>query len=207
MSGEPAREASAPGEKLLRIRVTLKGRPVRTCAFNKEEISVGRNPDADLFLDNPGISREHLKLKRQADGNYRVQDLGSANGTFLNEKPANNQILHNNDVLEIGKFGLWISYDEDRRGGGPMDKASSPSVEDGTMVLSAAELEKLMKNAHGGTGGETLKGPWPASLPNGTASGSPDIVSSNGAARAQFFVLGMLAGAALCYLVLTFFRG
>ena len=40
-------------EQLLKLRVTLKGRPVRAYSFKKECITVGRDPESDVFLDKP----------------------------------------------------------------------------------------------------------------------------------------------------------
>jgi pSer/pThr/pTyr-binding forkhead associated (FHA) protein len=94
----------------------LKGRPIKTYTFNKEVITVGRNPEADVFLDNPGVSRDHFKLEMTSRGFYAVEDLGSANGTFLNDQPIKREYLMNNDVIHVGKFSLWVNYEEDRRG-------------------------------------------------------------------------------------------
>jgi hypothetical protein len=48
-----------------------------------------QTPDIDLVgpLEDPGISRLHAALERQPDGSYAVRDLGSTNGTTLNEDP------------------------------------------------------------------------------------------------------------------------
>ena len=131
------------GKRLLKIRLSLKGRPIKTFTFNKEVITVGRNPEADVFLDNPGVSRDHLKLEMTSRGFYAVEDLGSANGTFLNDQPIKREYLMNNDVVRVGKFSLWVNYEEDRRtlsAGGRMH----PQVFEGTTVLSTDELEEMM---------------------------------------------------------------
>jgi pSer/pThr/pTyr-binding forkhead associated (FHA) protein len=134
------------GKRLLKVRLSLKGRPIKTFTFNKEVITVGRNPEADVFLDNPGVSRDHLKLEMTSRGFYAVEDLGSANGTFLNDQPIKREYLMNNDVVRVGKFSLWVNYEEDRRtlsGSGRLH----PQVFEGTTVLSTDELEEMMHNA------------------------------------------------------------
>src|SRR5687767_4417640 len=88
--------SSMSAERIVKVRVTLKGRPVRTYVFNKDIVSVGRNPEADIFLDNPGISRDHMQIVATPYGTYRVEDLNSANGTFVNDVLANNQTLQDN---------------------------------------------------------------------------------------------------------------
>ena len=131
------------GTKLLKIRVSLKGRPVKSYTFNQDVVTVGRNPDADIFLDNPGISRDHFKLEMTTRGFYAAEDLGSANGTFLNDQQIKREYLMNNDVVRIGKFSLWIAYEEDRRDAA--ENAPAPaSTFQGTTVLSAEELEGMI---------------------------------------------------------------
>jgi len=49
--------------------------------------TVGRGADCDVVLDDDSVSRKHAELARDDRGAYRVRDLESANGTFLNAKP------------------------------------------------------------------------------------------------------------------------
>jgi len=134
------------GKRLLKIRLSLKGRPIKTFTFNKEVITVGRNPEADVFLDNPGVSRDHLKLEMTSRGFYAVEDLGSANGTFLNDQPIKREYLMNNDVVRVGKFSLWVNYEEDRRTLSASGRLH-PQAFEGTTVLSTDELEEMMHQA------------------------------------------------------------
>jgi pSer/pThr/pTyr-binding forkhead associated (FHA) protein len=134
------------GSRLLKIRLSLKGRPIRSYTFNSDVVTVGRTPEADIFLDNPGISREHLKLEMTSRGFYAAEDLGSANGTFLNDQRITREYLMNNDVLRIGKFSLWVSYEEDRRNMSESDQMKMGAPQ-GTMVLSSDELEKMMETS------------------------------------------------------------
>ncbi len=48
-----------------------------------ENISVGRDPMADISLNDPEVSRQHVRLTRTASG-YVLEDLVSTNGTFIN---------------------------------------------------------------------------------------------------------------------------
>lgn len=128
---------------MLRVRVSLKGRPIRSHTFDKDVITAGRDPDSDIYLDNPGISRHHLRMEKTRNG-YYAEDLGSANGSYLNDEPIQKELLRNDDLIRIGKFSLWISYEEDRRAADGQDKISSPPPQQGTTVLSTSELETMM---------------------------------------------------------------
>lgn len=135
------------GEKILKLRLSLKGRPVRTYAFKKEVITVGRNPESDVFLDNPGISRDHLRIFLTPYGSYAVEDLSSANGTLINDVMVKRQNLLENDVIQVGKYSLWATYELDRRHDSGSGKQVTASVDEGTTVLSSSELHEMVLNA------------------------------------------------------------
>jgi pSer/pThr/pTyr-binding forkhead associated (FHA) protein len=67
--------------------------------------TVGRHRDSDIFLDDVTVSRKHAEFRR-GDSQFRVVDMGSLNGTYVNGKPLGSAILTNGDLLEIGKFRL-----------------------------------------------------------------------------------------------------
>ena len=78
-------------------------------SVNNEYI-VGRSPQSGLILDSSDVSRMHGKFFVQ-NGNYYYSDLGSVNGSLVNDKLAeNNQIyqLKSRDVIRIGEFLLVI---------------------------------------------------------------------------------------------------
>jgi hypothetical protein len=65
-----------------------------------EELTIGRA--GDLSIPDARISRRHARIWLQ-DTNYLIEDLGSANGTFVNEMPINEfYLLKDRDVIRIG---------------------------------------------------------------------------------------------------------
>jgi diguanylate cyclase (GGDEF)-like protein len=73
-------------------------------------LQLGRAPDCDICLENPGISRRHAELRAEphADGEQAVlHDLGSSNGTYVNdlrlEAPA---VLADGDLVRLGNVVL-----------------------------------------------------------------------------------------------------
>jgi DNA-binding winged helix-turn-helix (wHTH) protein len=73
----------------------------------------GRSPEAGVWLDVPGVSREHARLTI-ADGSATLEDLGSRNGTFLGgERITAPVTLRDRDQIQLGPvlmtFRVWLS--------------------------------------------------------------------------------------------------
>lgn len=76
-----------------------------------DELSVGRQPDCDLILDDPSVSKRHAILRwDEASGRCTVQDLGSTNGTFLNAsiRLRKETTLKSGDILSFGEVQYWF---------------------------------------------------------------------------------------------------
>lgn len=70
------------------------------------ETVVGRNPDCSISLDFHGVSRRHFQLSTN-DETTTVSDLGSANGTYLNnQKLETPTVLKKGDVIKIGSIAM-----------------------------------------------------------------------------------------------------
>ncbi|MDQ1696602.1 MAG: hypothetical protein QOJ03_1955 [Frankiaceae bacterium] len=73
---------------------------------------LGRAADADLKLNDPGVSRRHAEI-RQEGGDFVVVDLGSTNGVRVNDASVTRQSLKTGDRVEIGSTTLVFRRDED----------------------------------------------------------------------------------------------
>lgn len=77
--------------------------------------TVGRGHDADLQLDDLGVSRRHAAL-RVVEGRLFIEDLGSSNGTFVNgAKIDRAYVLRSGDELTIGQCELRVCIRAARR--------------------------------------------------------------------------------------------
>ena len=74
--------------------------------LESEVTRVGRHPDSDIFLDDITVSRRHAEFQRGTNGTYRVRDVGSLNGTYVNRERIDDAALTNGDEVQIGKFKL-----------------------------------------------------------------------------------------------------
>jgi pSer/pThr/pTyr-binding forkhead associated (FHA) protein len=67
--------------------------------------TVGRHPEADIFLDDVTVSRRHTEFLRHGT-TFEVRDLGSLNGTYLDGVRIDTALLHEGAEVQLGKFRL-----------------------------------------------------------------------------------------------------
>jgi pSer/pThr/pTyr-binding forkhead associated (FHA) protein len=96
-------DALPPGSALL---VVQRG-PSAGSRFllDTDEVSAGRHPDSDIFLDDVTVSRRHAVFRRTSHG-YLVADVGSLNGTYVNRDRIDEVLLSGGDEVQIGKYRL-----------------------------------------------------------------------------------------------------
>ena len=73
--------------------------------LDTEVVSAGRHPESDIFLDDITVSRRHAEFNREGN-TFRVSDVGSLNGTYVNRDRIDDALLQNGDEVRIGKFRL-----------------------------------------------------------------------------------------------------
>lgn len=73
--------------------------------MNSPEFSFGRGDDVDFTVNNNTVSRSHFVVTFD-NKSYRLQDLNSSNGTFLNGSKVSNAILKHGDVIQAGEIVL-----------------------------------------------------------------------------------------------------
>ena len=104
--------ASAEPPPAVDVVVKLQdGRKVLQRPFYPPTLTIGRDPRADLFLDNLAVSRRHATLGWER-GSFILRDLGSANGTRVNDQQVNSAPLAVGDRVRIGKFELALAEPE-----------------------------------------------------------------------------------------------
>ncbi len=75
-------------------------------ALDRETVTIGREPSADVFLDDVTVSRNHAVITMGPSG-AALRDLGSLNGTYVNRRRIErDEVLEDGDELQIGKFRL-----------------------------------------------------------------------------------------------------
>lgn len=74
----------------------------------EKPVVIGRSPEADIVLEDQKVSRLHCGV-RPCDGHYRLEDLGSRNGTFLNTgRISTGTSLHPGDQIRVGEKTITV---------------------------------------------------------------------------------------------------
>lgn len=75
----------------------------------KKNVLIGRDEQADLFLDEDGVSRHHAKVVLLSGNVCMAQDLGSTNGLFVNDERVEAHPLEHGDSLRLGE-SAWLRF-------------------------------------------------------------------------------------------------
>lgn len=73
--------------------------------LNKDRIVIGRKPTNDIPVDNLAVSGAHAAIITILNDSF-LEDLGSTNGTFVNDKKIKKHALQHGDIVKIGKHEL-----------------------------------------------------------------------------------------------------
>lgn len=95
------------------VRVTAEGESQRV-VLSKDKTVVGRQEGCQLRIPIAGVSRKHCEIVVQG-GSIVVRDLGSSNGTFVNQERVREQPLAPGDLLSVGGqvFLVQVNGDPD----------------------------------------------------------------------------------------------
>ena len=117
------------------IIVKYQDKIIEKFITEKRRVSVGRTPDNDIVLDNRGVSRRHSIIEF-GDKQAIIIDNESLNGTFVNSRKINEEVLKDNDLITIGKYNLIYHSQE--------QKDDNIFGLDGTMVLKTKQQKELI---------------------------------------------------------------
>jgi pSer/pThr/pTyr-binding forkhead associated (FHA) protein len=108
-----ARQTEGPAVRPLRLRL----RPGRVAVeLTRSGLVLGRHSSADVRLPLPDVSRRHCRFDYEG-GRWRVIDLDSLNGIFVNDAPVREADLRHRDRLRIGGFLFDVDLGGDATAG------------------------------------------------------------------------------------------
>ncbi|MEE1621465.1 FhaA domain-containing protein [Zafaria sp. Z1313] len=88
-------------------------------ALNSDSVVLGRSSDADIPVEDPGVSRRHLEIRSERGRAWAV-DLGSTNGSYVNgQKVDGREELFDGSVIAMGRTRITFRLLPQRSGGRP----------------------------------------------------------------------------------------
>ena len=112
---------------------TIQGVEVKHVFLHKDRTTLGRKPGNDIVLDTMVVSGQHCAFDLVGVADVYVEDLGSTNGTFVNNGMIKKRtLLHDGDVVAIGPYR--IKY---------LQASEEPSTFGGTTAFSVDSQQPL----------------------------------------------------------------
>lgn len=107
---------------------------LKNFALDKKEYIIGRANECDFIIDGKEVSRRHARIY-YGNGKFKIEDLNSTNGTFVNGKQIKSAELKHGDEINIGNF--TIIFDDGRGIEGIYDETQVESAGNETQKLVA----------------------------------------------------------------------
>lgn len=128
---------------MAKIIVTFNGLVQQEVSINKSRITIGRRIGNDIVIDHLTVSGQHAAIDTTSNGSF-VLDLGSTNGTLVNNQPVKKHLLQHDDVIDIGKYKLRFQVEKSAQVTAVSSVASAP-----VMTQAPAKI-KVINGANAG---------------------------------------------------------
>jgi hypothetical protein len=125
------------GGKQMRLVVKRNGETVNEFRFSKGPIHIGRHAHSHVFLPDRAVSRQHAVISATQDGKWVVEDLDSANKTYLNKEAIDKAEIKTGDCLHIADFTIEITLEAD------IDADKAIHLED-TLISAPGKLKPAL---------------------------------------------------------------
>ena len=136
--------------KVAQLKITDNFGSQRLLALNKPTFRIGRNPDSDLNLLDPSVSREHAKVVYE-EGCYFLVDLSSKSGSYVNSQRIDRAQLRHLDRVQFGgEEDIQIQFVEEPYDSVPLNERPTlerPTAEESARMQSASANDELQKLA------------------------------------------------------------
>ncbi len=118
--------------------------------LTQEETTIGRKEENTIHVDNLAVSSRHARVLKIGQ-KIILEDLGSTNGTQVNDKDVSKHVLNHGDIITVGKHTMSFVCSDAKPA---VAQQEAESDMDKTMIISSAAREEMM-----GKGGSSAKAP------------------------------------------------
>lgn len=104
---------------MAKLLLKHEGLTLNSFELDKPEYNIGRKSNCDVQLDDPAVSSNHARLVRQKNeyleghDDFFIEDMGSTNGTLVNDKEVSRQLLKHGDEIQIGNHHFRFDNEAD----------------------------------------------------------------------------------------------
>jgi pSer/pThr/pTyr-binding forkhead associated (FHA) protein len=152
------------------VTVSFGGEVVGEYPIDKPVCVVGRDASCEVHIDNLGVSRTHCQFIKRGQA-YVLQDMNSANGTYVNGKRVGEHYLNDGDEILIGKHTLKYSAHGVAAPPAEQQAPTDDQMQDAlhTYVMDGARIRERLAEM----GGAPVGGPEAPPAPEPTAQKQP----------------------------------
>lgn len=123
----------------MRLVVEQNGKGISELQFNAGPIHIGRGTDSQVFLPDRKVSRQHAVIFSTPDGDWVLQDLDSANKTYLNDKAIHKTKIETGDLIRIAGFTVEIDLEID-------PETEQPTQLEDTLITAPRKLQVIKRS-------------------------------------------------------------
>jgi len=127
------------------LYLKFEGRVIQEVLLSAGPVTIGRQPDNTLQIDNPAVSGHHANVYLEGD-HYVLEDIESFNGTYVNSQRISKMILKDGDEALIGKH--TIEFRDELRAqhktAGQAPVMAKPPQLDRTVLLDTAKAKEML---------------------------------------------------------------
>ena len=129
----------------MRLIVKKDSQTVNDLRFARGPIYIGRHQHSQVFLPDRMVSRRHAAIYTTQDGSWVLEDLESANKTFLNNKAIHKAPIKTGDKIHIGNFEIEVNLEPDIEPGENinLDDTLIPAARESS-ITSEAPLRQII---------------------------------------------------------------
>lgn len=128
----------------LYLRFEQSDQVLKEVPLAKAATTIGRAPDNNLRIDNLAVSSHHARINWEQD-RYVIEDLGSVNGTYVNDERVGKATLKHGDQVRIGKHRVEFKSEGAMPAFAAVAQAgpAAPKL-DATMVLDTRQVREMI---------------------------------------------------------------
>ncbi|UCC96849.1 MAG: FHA domain-containing protein [Phycisphaerales bacterium] len=126
--------------------VKKAGQTVNELRFGRGPVYIGRHAHSQVLLPERAVSRQHAAIFSTPEGKWMVEDLDSANKTYLNDKAIHKAEIKTGDCIRIGDFDIEVDLEIDAGAKGDINLEDTLVPDLRPPVAGASAREIVVRN-------------------------------------------------------------